>query len=341
MNKSFYPVGKLPQDVLARMLQRHAGTDDRIVVGPGIGEDATVIDFADRYLVVKTDPITFAADRIGWYAVNVCANDIAVMGAVPKWFLATILLPERKADEELVESIFRDIASSCRDLGITLCGGHTEISYGLDRPIVVGHMLGEVRPGKLARSSNARPGDRLLLTKGIAVEGTAILAREKRSELRGRVQEESLDRASAFLDDPGISVVREALLLGERCNRIAMHDPTEGGLATALRELATAAGVGLLVEYDTVPVFPETRELCGVFGLDPWGLISSGALLAAVPPDEAESAAQAVRASGIACVDIGEVRESRFGLKMVSQGKTVDLPAFDADELGKVFGPNP
>jgi hydrogenase maturation factor len=323
------------------MLQRHAGTDDRTVVGPGIGEDATVIDFGDRYLVAKTDPITFAADRIGWYAVNVCANDIAVMGAAPKWFLAALLLPERKTDEELVESIFRDVADSCQDLGITLCGGHTEISYGLDRPIVVGQMLGEVRPEKLARSSNARPGDRLLLTKGIAVEGTAILAREKRPEPRGRVPKERLDRASAFLDEPGISVVREALLLGERCSRLAMHDPTEGGLATALRELATAARVGLLVNQDAVPVFPETKELCGVFGLDPWGLISSGALLAAVPPDEAESAAEAVRKSGIACVDIGEVRDGGFGLKAVRQGRTGALPAFGADEIGRLFAASP
>lgn len=319
------------------MLERHTRGDERIVVGPGIGEDATVIDFGDRYLVAKTDPITFAADRIGWYAANVCANDIAVMGATPKWFLTTILLPEGQADEELVESIFEDLATSCEELGILLCGGHTEITYGLDRPIVCGQMLGEVEPGKLATSSNARPGDRLLLTKGIAIEGTAILATEMRDDLRSQLPIEELDRAAGFLDDPGISVVREAAILTETCTRLAMHDPTEGGLATALRELAAAAGVGLLINREAVPVFPETKELCKVFGIDAWGLISSGALLASVPAPEAGPAIEAVTSKGVACADIGEVKERDFGLRMTIEREVVEVPTFDADEIGKVF----
>jgi len=337
MNKPSYPVGKLPQDVLARMLECHTRGDERIVVGPGIGEDATVIDFGDRYLVAKTDPITFAADRIGWYAANVCANDIAVMGASPKWFLTTILLPEGQADEGLVESIFQDLAASCEELGVLLCGGHTEITYGLDRPILCGQMLGEVQPEKLAVSSNARPGDRLLLTKGIAVEGTAILATEKHDDLRGQLSAEELDRAAGFLNNPGISVVSEAATLTEVCSRLAMHDPTEGGLATALRELAAAAGVGLLIDRDAVPVFPETKELCDTLGIDPWGLISSGALLASVPAPEADKAIEAVRSKGVVCVGIGEVKEQQFGLKMTVDDEVLEVPSFDADELGKVF----
>ena len=334
--KSF-PVGKLPHDMLERMLSNYVSDDPRVVVGPRVGEDATVIDMGESLLVAKSDPITFAAEQIGWYAVNVNANDIASMGATPRWFLATILLPEGKANEELVESIFRDLADSCAALGITLCGGHTEITHGIDRPILAGQMLGEVERERLVTSSGAEPGDALLLTKGIAVEGTAILALEKAEEIRERVPEETIQRASQFLKAPGISVVPDAQALCETCRPKAMHDPTEGGLATALREIAIASEVGLLIEEDQVPVFPETVQLCDCFGIDPWGLIASGALLAAVGNDDTVRAIEALGARGIQCRRIGEVMDRDFGLKLSSNGSERDLPKFETDELGKVF----
>ena len=338
MANSPFPVGKLPHDVLQRMLERHTKADPSVLVGPGVGMDAAVIDFGGKCLVAKTDPITFATDRIGWYAVNISANDIAATGARPRWFLATVLLPEGKADEDLVESIFLDLASSCDELGITLCGGHTEVTYGLDRPVVIGQLLGEAERGRISTSADARPGDRLLLTKGIVVEGTAILAREKRDELLEQFSAGFLDRCAGFLDDPGISVVREAIALSEACDRVAMHDPTEGGLATALYEMATASGVGMFIERDAVPVFPETERLCDLYQLDPWGLIASGSLLAAVGPSEAGKAIEAIEQAGVECYQIGEVLPRGSGLKIKTGEQVTDLPTFEADELGKVFG---
>src|SRR3972149_1301906 len=202
-----FPVGKLPPDLLDELLKSYPISDPRIVIGPGIGVDATVIDFGERYLVAKTDPVTFATQEIGWDAVNVNANDIATMGATPKWFLASVLLPEGKTDEALVKGIFQDITGAADELGVTLCGGHTEITYGLDRPIVVGQMLGEVEKDKLVIPERARPGDVVLMTKGIAVEGTAILARERR-ELGERFSEEWMKRCRNFLRVPGVSIVR-------------------------------------------------------------------------------------------------------------------------------------
>lgn len=138
---SIYPLGKLPAADLARLLKRYAPSDPRLVIGGAVGEDAAVIEMGDRYLVATTDPITFATNEIGWYAVNINANDIACTGAAPRWFLATLLLPENKSTPELVERIFEQISSACAELGITLAGGHTEITYGLDRPIVIGQFV--------------------------------------------------------------------------------------------------------------------------------------------------------------------------------------------------------
>ena len=177
----------MPPEHLERLLARAPAGDPRLVVGARIGEDAAVIDMGDRgdrgdrYLVAKTDPITFAAEKIGWYAVHINANDVAVTGADPKWFLATLLLPDGKAGPSLVEEIFSDVLSACQELGVTLCGGHTEITHGLDRPIVVGQMLGEVAKDKLLRKDSLQPSDVVLLTQGVAIEGTAVIAREKLS----------------------------------------------------------------------------------------------------------------------------------------------------------------
>ena len=150
-------VGKLPPEILGRLLAGTPCTDPRVVVGPRIGEDAAVIDFGATYLVAKTDPITFATDRIGWYAVNINANDVAAMGARPKWFLATLLLPEGSADEGLAEGIFNDIVASCAGLGISLVGGHTEITAGLERPILVGRCWARSRrTGSSATATRGR-----------------------------------------------------------------------------------------------------------------------------------------------------------------------------------------
>lgn len=293
-----FPVGKLPLGLLARLLDRIVIRDERVIVGPAIGEDAAVIDTGgSRYLVAKTDPITFTADRLGWYAVNINANDIAAMGGLPQWFLATLLLPENLTAEGDVEKIFQDILEACQGLGISLIGGHTEVTYGLSRPIIVGEMLGEVEKERLVRTDGAQEGDAIILTKGIAVEGTAIIGREKADELVSLVGEEMLARAKNFLSRPGISVVKDATV-AMACARVhSMHDPTEGGLAMGLHEIAHAAKVGLLIEAETLPVFPETKRFCDHYHLNPLGLIASGALLITVDTREADRAFMAYQST--------------------------------------------
>ncbi|MEE2753246.1 MAG: AIR synthase related protein, partial [Candidatus Latescibacterota bacterium] len=231
------PPGKLPLGLLDDLLNRYTRSEDpRVLVGPKLGEDTAVIDFGETLLIAKTDPITFATDEIGYYAIHVCANDIATMGATPKWYLPTVLLPQEETDVNSVTAIFESIHTAATDVGITICGGHTEITTGLDRPIISGQMLGEVSRDKLITSDGLKVGDRILLTKGMGIEGTALLARELAEELDGYgIPADVAERSAHFLKNPGISVLPEARIACEIAQPHAMHDPTEGGVATALR----------------------------------------------------------------------------------------------------------
>ncbi len=329
--------GKLPIDVLGRLLERIDISDPRVVLGPQPGEDAALIDFGDRYLVAKTDPITFATDLIGWYMVNVNANDIAVMGATPRWLLATLLLPERTAEAEVSE-IFNQLSRACSELDIALVGGHTEITYGLDRPIAVGAMLGEVRKADAVLSSGVRPGDALVLTKGIAIEGTSILAREAGdSLLDGGVSPGLIEAAKSVLFVPGISVVRDAQTACAAGEVHAMHDPTEGGLSGGLYELAAASGVGLDIDYESIPVLPECAAICDVLDLDPLGLLGSGALLAAVAPQDSAAITDTLNDEGIRAYVIGNATGDHSEVKLYKTGKPADFPKFARDEVARYF----
>jgi hydrogenase maturation factor len=333
--------GKLPNDLLARLLTRVATRDPRVIVGPGVGRDAAVIDTGgQKLLVAKSDPITFAADEIGWYAVHVNANDIACMGATPQWFLATVLLPEGCA-AELPGQILDQVAEACDSLGVTLIGGHTEVTHGLPRPIVSGAMLGEVDRDRLVRPETSQPGDSVLLTKGVAIEGTAVLAREARDRLSSLgVEVDVLDRASRLLRSPGISVVPEAHAACDAVTVRAMHDPTEGGIATALSELALATGCGVRIDAE-IPILPETAAVCRAASLDPLGLLASGALLLVVPEDECANAISSIEGGGVAVTRIGTLVRTQAGVIMWANDAARPFPSFVRDEVARFLSEQP
>jgi hydrogenase expression/formation protein HypE len=331
------PVGKLDLELLGQLLAKYTRLDERVLAGAGIGEDATVIDFGDRYLVAKTDPITFATDEIGWYAVHVNANDIATTGAEPKWFLVTLLLPEGRTSARLVEEIFGQLAQACDQSGISLCGGHTEVTHGLDRPIVVGQMLGEVAREQLVTSKGAQVGDAVLMTKGVAVEGTAIIVRERGRELADEYPADFLDRCRSFLRNPGISVLPEARIAVRTARIHAMHDPTEGGVATGLWELARASGLGIRVEQAAIPILPETAALCTRYGLNPLGLIASGSLLVALAAEDVPSVVSALDSAGILATTVGEMVPAEEGMVLTVDDQDRELPRFEPDEVARLF----
>jgi hydrogenase maturation factor len=332
------PIGKLPAKLLQELLDRYVTADPRVVVGPGIGRDAAILDMGDRYLVAKTDPVTYATDEIGWYAVHVNANDVACCGARPRWYLVTVLLPEGSATADLTDSIFRQINRACRQVDVAWCGGHTEVVHGLPRPILVGQMLGEVAPQDCLTSAGAKVGDTLILTKGIAIEGTALIAREKPEQLRDIFSDAQLQRCAGFLHVPGISVVRDAQFAIEAGGVHAMHDPTEGGVATGLWELAQAADVGLVIDRERLPLLPECETMCRHFGLDPLGLIASGSLLIVAEKDREEAILRRLRAEEIAAATIGEVVAAQQGCSLrLADGSLGPLPVFASDEITRLF----
>ena len=334
---SVFRVGKLNANLLDELVSSIKEKDPRVIVGPKVGEDAAVIDIGDKYLLSTTDPITFTSYKIGWYTVNVNANDIATMGGTPKWLLVSILLPENKTDSALVKEIFRDIENAADELGIDICGGHTEITKGLDRPIVSGHMLGEVDKDKLVTNSHATVGDEIILTKGIAIEGMALLAREREKELSGKYGKMFVERVQAFLHDPGISVVAEAHLANQAANIRAMHDPTEGGLATGLYELTKASNTGVVIYEDKIHLLDETRILCSEYKLDPLGVIASGALLIVVDPGDRDAVLSKLVQNDITCSVIGKLTDKEDGLKIIADGEERELPFFEVDEIARVI----
>jgi hydrogenase expression/formation protein HypE len=328
------PIGKLPPKLLRSLLRLCGAPDRRVIVGPAFGEDAAVIDLGPQYLILKSDPVTFTADEIGWYAVNVNANDVAVMGARPAWFQATIIVPIGTSPF-VVRTIMKDIDRSARALGIAVTGGHTEVSPAVHQPIVAGDMQGVVARHRLVTSSGARIGDAIILTKTAGIEGTSIIARTFAREARAVLGPRGQRMAARFHHAPGISVVTEALLAA-RSGASSMHDPTEGGVAAALFELATASGKRFVIDLDRIPVHPYTTDLCKRFGLDPLGLIGSGALLLTIPAARAKVLLRGLRRRRIAAACIGRVAAGR-SVAARRGGKRVRFVWSQRDELTKLL----
>jgi hydrogenase expression/formation protein HypE len=331
------PLGKLRPELLARLLKEVPVYDQRLIVGPGIGLDCAVVALEETCLVFKSDPITFVTDEIGWYAVQVNANDIATTGATPRWFLATVLLPEGKATSEDAEKISRQLYKACASLEISVIGGHTEITYGIDRPIIAGTMIGEVPSQDLITPQGASPGDHILLTKGVPIEGTAILAREFSRQLAERCTLEELQQARGYLYDPGISVVRDARLAIQAGKVSAMHDPTEGGLAGALWELAEACGHRLVINPEAVYIPALARKICGYFRINPLETIASGALLLTAPAEDAIGICDSLKGVGVNCAVIGIVESGPVQVLQSTRDERAPLPRPERDEIARIF----
>ncbi len=328
--------GKLKCEFLEKILGKIEIADRRVVVGPGIGEDAAAIDMGDRYLIVKSDPITFVSDRIGWYVVNINANDIAAMGGTPRWFLVTILLPEKRTTTADIERIMKDLRSSCADLGVSLVGGHSEITHGLEHPILSGTMLGEAGKDELVKNGDIREGDLLFMTKAIAIEATSIMALAKREEVIGVFGESFYRRCARFLEDPGISVVRDATRARASARVSGMHDPTEGGILSGAYEMARGSGVGLRLELGRVPVYEETSRLCAHFGISPFSSIASGSLLIAAPASEREALESAFAANHPLTL-IGEFAGKGDRVYAVRNGREEELNPSGIDDVTKLL----
>ena len=337
VSNNILPVGKLPPELLARVLAAAPVEDERLLVGPGFGFDCAVVDLGAQLLVFKSDPITFATDEIGWYAVQVNANDLATSGALPSWFLMTLLLPEGGSTPELVQHISQQVFRSCQEMGVSVIGGHSEITPAVSQVVIAGTMIGEVAKDDLITPAGAKPGDTLLLTKGVPIEAVSILAREIPEQLSGGLNPSEIKAAQNYLYQPGISVLKDARIATRAGEVTAMHDPTEGGLAAALWELAAACGHDLVICRDQIPVPELAERICAAMDIDVLSSIASGALLLSTPNDQSGKICQALADEGIPCHEIGKVESGKGEVWVELGGKRNQLPYPERDEIARLF----
>jgi thiamin-phosphate kinase len=310
---------------------KHLGKHDPdLLLGPGIGQDASLLKIGDYVLVASTDPITGSIEDVGWLAVHVNANDIATFGISPRWFLTSIMLPEGCSEADL-ERITNQIGEAANSLEITVAGGHTEITEGLDRPIIAGFMLGVTREGEYVTSSGAKPGDVIILTKTVGIEGTAILATEGVSTLSKQFPETTLSEAKALRTQ--ISVVKEGISAFQTGYITAMHDPTEGGLSGGIHELCDASGVGFEINENDIPIHPATRKVCEVLEVNVMELISSGCMIMTCDSEHSSDVIKAIESKGVQARVIGKILEDKSIRLVHTEDEASQLPRPNTDAL--------
>jgi hydrogenase expression/formation protein HypE len=331
-----FKTGKIPSSILISKVFRYKGRrDPAVILGASIGEDAALISYCNEVLVLKTDPVTGTSSDLGWLSVHINANDVACRGAKPKWYLCDLLLPER-SDAALVQTIMRDVDRAAKQVDVAVVGGHTEVTPGLKRPIVIGYMVGLTGKNEFITSSGACPGDHIVLTKAIGIEGTAVLASDFLRELRGRLNNRKLTRARRLMRK--ISVVNDALLAARVGGVHAMHDPTEGGLLQGIWELAEASKIGFLIHESRIPMHQETREICSILKVDPLRLMSSGCLLIAADRKRSGRIVERLEKHGIRACIIGTFTPRRKGRKLIRVNSEVEeIGPSERDELYKVL----
>jgi hydrogenase maturation factor len=329
-------VGKVPNKVLEEIVFRNLGAERAdVILSPSIGEDAAIVQAGKELLAVSSDPITGAEEWLGWIAVHVSANDVATRGVQPRWFNSIILLP-KKSTAVLVEKICTQMDKAASQLNIAIVGGHCEVTPSIEHPIVTGCAIGVVEEGKYVTCKEAKIGDKIIMTKGAGIEGTAILASDRRADLQEVFDEKLLNQAENFFER--ISVVKDALTAFRTGGVSAMHDPTEGGIAGGLHELAEAANVGFNIYEKNVLIPEETRKICSYFDIDPLQLISSGSLLIVAEEKKTEEIIGNLSNNSIQSSVIGEVTESELGRNLfIKAGEKTSLARPVSDHLWKAL----
>jgi hydrogenase expression/formation protein HypE len=323
MNK-LLPLGKLSSALLAELIPLLPIDAPEIRVTPGVGCDAGGLMIGNQLVAVTMDPITFSTHNLGTYSVCVNINDIACLGCRPRWYSATLLLPQNTT-EKAIRDIWQELGEQLRQYDLISIGGHTEVTTAVNQPVLIGHMIGQAIGDRLLNPADAAAGDQILLWQGVAIEGTALLAHEREQDLKKYFSDEKLAAMQNLIRDPGICVWPLVEKLMPDNNIIALHDPTEGGIATALHELADAAQCGLHINVEAIPVLPETAELAALLQFDPLGLLASGSLLIVCRTDAVQAILQKFPNEPLC--HIGELTAKNDRV----------LPRYDTDEIVKAM----
>lgn len=299
-------IGKVPESVLKRSILKQIHTKRKeVLIGADVGEDCAILAFEDGEAVaLSTDPITGTVQDIGRLAVQITANDLASAGAEPVAVMISALFPESITEQE-IRQIMQQAEETCAGLHMQLCGGHTEVTRAVNQPVLTATGIGKGKKAELMRTGGAGPGQDVVVSKWIGLEGTSILAKEKEALLLQRFPAYLVEEAKGF--DRFLSVVPEAATAIKSGVR-AMHDVTEGGIFGALWELAESAGVGLEIDLKKIPVRQETIEICNFLDINPYELISSGAML--MTADNGHDLVRALEREGIPAAVIGKVTDN-------------------------------
>ena len=327
--------GKLDSDLLKKLVfDKITYRSDDVKVRPGIGEDCAVVDFEKYDCVMSTDPITAAVNDIGRLSIHITCNDIASNGVQPLGIMLAVMMPEGTTEDD-VELIMGQAAETAGRLGVEVIGGHTEITPAVNQPVIVSTAIGKTLAGHSQNGDDMVPGDYIMISKSIGLEGSGIIACDHEKKLMDVLTEEELARAKSFLDM--VSVVPEGVVAG-KVGTHGMHDITEGGVMGAVWEMCQISHKGARVWSDEIPVEPETEKICDFFHIDPTRLISSGAMVIVTPKAKKEEMLAAMDAAGIKCTIIGQVEEESFGVMDSSGDCLTEIEPPYADEIYKVVG---
>jgi hydrogenase maturation factor len=325
-------IGKIPETILKRsVLKQIKHRREEVLVGPAIGEDCSVISLdGDELIVMSTDPITGTVQDIGTLAVHITANDIASSGAELIGIMLSVLLTENTTEAEL-KNLMHDVEMVCEELKIEVLGGHTEITKAVNQPIITVTGIGKMKKSNMIKTSGAKPGQGIVMTKWAGLEGTAIIAKAKEDELLTKYSSSFINEAKKMLDY--ISVVPESRI-AMKVGVTSMHDVTEGGIFGALWEIGAASRVGLEVDLQKIQLKQETVEICEFFDLNPYMLIASGCML--IVSDKAELLVKRLNEEGIAATVIGHIREGNDRIVINGEEQRYLEPP-KTDELYKVM----
>lgn len=329
--------GKVPLDFLSREVFRRLplpSNDDRVLLGPAIGEDAAVLKVGEELLAVHSDPVTGGGKLAGWLSVYVASNDIASAGIRPSWLLPVFLFREGIGESEML-GLIEQVGEAASRVGATVIGGHTEVTPNLSFNIVVTTAIGIGK--RIIRTGDAKEGDLLVMTKECALEGTAILSSELDDRLRSEgLRRETLERARRFIEE--ISVLKESMIASSVDGVHSMHDPTEGGILGGVQEIAIASRLGFRIYEDRVPIREETLQICRALDLDPLRLISSGSLLIAVERNASAELISAIERAGVRASVIGELTDRKSGMVVFRRdGRLEDASEPVLDELWRIM----
>lgn len=324
-------VGKVPENVLKRSVFKQIHTKrEEVVLGAGVGEDCAALQLKeDEIFVLSTDPITGTVQDIGNLAIHITINDLASSGAEPIGVMLTILLPVGSEESEL-KSMMRQIEESCAKARVQIMGGHTEVTKAVNQPVISVCGVGKAKKGKLVSTGGVKPGDDIVITKWIGLEGTSIIAKEKEIELKQRYPQDLIDVAKDF--DKYLTVLPEARV-AVACGVNAMHDVTEGGIFGALWEFAESSGVGLEIHLKKIPVKQETIEVCEFLGINPYELISSGSMLMA--SQDGNRLVWELEKAGIYAVVVGKATDGNDRV-LINEDECRFLEPPKTDELYKI-----